>query len=437
MTVCRYCPLELYSGDLARVRAAVRALLQTPQNNARIFVGGRLIFGYQCHAADAGGGTRSDLAVLSQELEGTSSVFSPPCPTAPSQNTAEAEAGERGYRRSPPLLANQQPRKRGADAALAVEEGAERIPAAEPAIDTLVRLVATALTDSPVLQNLLAIQRGAPSELDAVEAAYCRVIAAGHASHITGTSTPTSTAAAPALLPTVITNGSGDVWDAWVKAIASSMPLPASAFPPGSRRGGSEEAVPAGPCPTRLVTAHSAAAPSAAPSAALEPSPSLTPLPPVPSLLVPPPAPPSSALEADIALVRRWLIGLTAKDASIMITFAPSSSNAGVDTTTLALPPKDQAGARLGVPSPSRSRYKSRAVVDCVHLNTTVGVVDLDLKPAAKIVDYAATEKRLIALHHATIAASSTGSGGEEAVLAQPALRRRACGRTEKDQTHA
>lgn len=40
-----YCPLDLYSGQMARMEAAVQALLQCPQNNLRLFGDGELLHG--------------------------------------------------------------------------------------------------------------------------------------------------------------------------------------------------------------------------------------------------------------------------------------------------------------------------------------------------------------------------------------------------------
>lgn len=60
-----YCPMELFSGDEARVRSAVSSLLRHPRNNLRLFVGGALVYSEDsvaAHGGDASAALNSALA---------------------------------------------------------------------------------------------------------------------------------------------------------------------------------------------------------------------------------------------------------------------------------------------------------------------------------------------------------------------------------------
>eukprot|EP00249_Psilotum_nudum_P019133 c27112_g1_i1 orf=384-1436(-) len=52
-TVSRYSPLDLFSGSYEKIREAIQALFETPQNNLRVFVDGVLVFGTSAGCPDS------------------------------------------------------------------------------------------------------------------------------------------------------------------------------------------------------------------------------------------------------------------------------------------------------------------------------------------------------------------------------------------------
>lgn len=113
----RYCPLDLYSGDAARVRVACGRLVESPQNNLRVFVDGRLAFSSEVlaglrlggggGAADGDGcaGSEAPLNVLEAVLREYApfNALPPPCAPRPPHHAEELPA--RSELHAPPAVA--------------------------------------------------------------------------------------------------------------------------------------------------------------------------------------------------------------------------------------------------------------------------------------------------------------------------------------------
>jgi hypothetical protein len=116
-----------------------------------------------------------------------------------------------------------------------------------------------------------------------------------------------------------------------------------------------------------------------------------------------------SALWSDVSLVRRWLIGLTLKDVSLMITLAPTSSleDQGAESgSTAAADAAEATLMAITVPyapikqssTEGTSTSTTSSTSNTMQFTAHVSVVDLDLKPASKLQGYWATEQKLLAL---------------------------------------
>ena len=255
-----------------------------------------------------------------------------------------------------------------------------------------------------VLARLLAVQRASPSTLNDVEAAYRRVVAGGYEASLSAMPPPVAVAG--------VANGNG------TNAVGGA----AGAGGSSDARSGNAASAAGGSSDARSGNAARAAGDSWDAWVQTISGEIVSPLPPLPSLpstrpLSPPIQLVDVKMRQDVALVRQWLIGLTAKDASVMVTLVPSTSlnrqHTGVSDSRC--PPvfhmEDGGGDGSGHGENSHEREQHvLRLTECynnaggksavVQFDAAVGVVDLDLKPAKKIIGYAATEKRLLALHH-------------------------------------
>lgn len=129
-----YNPLDLFSGDERRVQRAIRHLFAAPQNNLKVFVGGRLVFGGSAPAETGGARSDGDLGVDDADAGRISAAVDAGVSAAgarPPSPLAEALEG----------FAPGAPRGQGVDSGL------------------LARVVALALMRCDVLPRLLAAQR--------------------------------------------------------------------------------------------------------------------------------------------------------------------------------------------------------------------------------------------------------------------------------------
>lgn len=148
----RYSPLDLFSNDLGRMRRALAALFETPSNNLRVFVDGRLAYGAAARPA----------------LDAMSPLAASALPRHCAGGAAAAAAADGQY----------SPRRSESDGegsgAGCEPFGARPLPLAVP---QLVSLLAAALQREGVLPRLLQLQRLDEHDISGVAHLYRRLAA--------------------------------------------------------------------------------------------------------------------------------------------------------------------------------------------------------------------------------------------------------------------
>lgn len=172
----QYCPLDLYSGEPARVRAALGRLAASPQNNLRVFADGQLVFSAELIRGLHGGAGEGDLPASVTEAAGAAALDAfpvlpalggAPPPLLPSLATLDAVLRAYEPFRSAALLPPIHP---------AMQSVA--CPALPPAVDALFSALAAVLAaEAALLARLRALQADDGGGLSAVWPLFARLVA--------------------------------------------------------------------------------------------------------------------------------------------------------------------------------------------------------------------------------------------------------------------